>query len=84
LTILLAKNIILAGVRSVSLHDDAPTTLFDLSAQYYLTEKDIGHPRAQACVAKLAELNSYVDVNVHTGEITDKVLQKYQVCKFSN
>jgi len=79
-----AKNLILAGVRSVTLHDDEPATLFDLSAQYYLSEKDIGQPRAQSCVAKLAELNSYVDVNVHAGEITDKVLQKYQVVILTN
>jgi len=66
----IAKNLILAGVRSVTLHDDNPATLFDLSAQFYLSEKDIGHPRAQACLLKLSELNSYVDVNVHSGELT--------------
>lgn len=30
--------------------------------QFYLTEADLGKPRAAACVAKLAELNRYVAV----------------------
>jgi len=75
----MAKNISLAGVRSITLHDDTPTTLFDLSAQYYLTEKDVGKPRAQACVDKIAELNAYVNIGVHTGELTEEFITKHQV-----
>ena len=52
-----AKNVILAGVKSVTLHDTAPTTWLDLSAQFYLSEKDLGQPRAASCCAQLAELN---------------------------
>ena len=33
-----------------------------LVVQFYLTEADLGKPRAAACVAKLAELNRYVGV----------------------
>lgn len=58
-----AKNIILAGVKSVTLHDDGNTEWSDLSAQFYLKEQDIGKPRAAACVPKLAELNRYVSVS---------------------
>jgi len=57
-----AKNVILAGVKSVTLHDTNPTSWSDLAAQFYLSEADIGKPRAAACVTKLAELNRYVKV----------------------
>lgn len=33
-----------------------------LGGQFYLTEADMGKPRAAACLAKLAELNRYVAV----------------------
>ena len=34
-----AKNVILAGVRGVTVHDTAKVALTDLSAQFYLTEQ---------------------------------------------
>lgn len=74
-----AKNIILAGVKSVTLHDDGNTEWSDLSAQFYLKEQDIGKPRAAACVPKLAELNRYVSVSVATGELTEAMLSAFQV-----
>jgi ubiquitin-activating enzyme E1 len=61
-----AKNVILAGVKSVTLHDSTPTAWCDLAAQFYLTESDLGKPRAAACVSKLAELNRYVKVRCLT------------------
>mmetsp|Transcript_10674 Transcript_10674/g.24911 ORF Transcript_10674/g.24911 Transcript_10674/m.24911 type:complete len:747 (+) Transcript_10674:167-2407(+) len=64
----IAKNVILAGVKSVTLWDPTPTTWLDLSAQFYLSESDLGAPRAQASVARLAELNPYVAVAARSGE----------------
>lgn len=69
----IAKNIILAGVRSVTLHDDRPCSLEDTSSQFCLGaeeataavgggEKAIG--RAKASVKHLRELNPYVDVRL--------------------
>eukprot|EP00937_MAST-01D_sp_MAST-1D-sp2_P004652 g4652.t1 len=65
----IAKNVILAGVRSVTLYDPQPAQWADLSSQFYLGEADVqaGTPRATACVAKLAELNQYVRVSAHEG-----------------
>lgn len=34
----IAKNVVLAGVKSVTLHDDSPVVTSDLSAQFFLTE----------------------------------------------
>lgn len=74
-----AKNIILAGVRSVTLVDDTPTKFEDLSAQFYLDESSIGQPRAHVSVSKLAELNPYVQVSVLSGELSEQVLKTFTV-----
>ncbi|KAI8087746.1 ubiquitin-activating emzyme E1 [Gilbertella persicaria] len=75
----IAKNVVLAGVKSVTLWDPTPTQMSDLSAQFYLTEQDIGKPRAQVTQPKLAELNQYVPVHLLEGELTQDNLKKYKV-----
>ena len=40
-----AKNVILAGVKSVTIHDTADTGIQDLSAQFYLGKADVGRNR---------------------------------------
>lgn len=40
----IAKNLTLAGVRSLTIIDDDPVTEEDLGAQYFLREGDIGNP----------------------------------------
>ena len=59
-----AKNIILAGVKSVTLYDPNPVTSFDLGGNFYFQESDIGKPRAATCKDKLSELNQYVPVKI--------------------
>lgn len=60
----IAKNIVLGGVKSVSIHDTRATSLDDLSNQFYLTEAHIGTNRAAATHPHLAELNPYVPVKL--------------------
>lgn len=74
-----AKNIILAGVKSVTLFDDTLTTYADLSSQFYLSEANIGQPRAQSCVAKLAELNPYVSVSLLQSKLDSKAVDAFSV-----
>ncbi|KAJ1992899.1 E1 ubiquitin-activating protein [Coemansia sp. RSA 1358] len=66
----IAKNVILAGVKSVTLHDPEKVQIADLSSQFYLTESDIGKPRAEVSAPRLAELNQYVPVSVLDKELT--------------
>eukprot|EP01114_Cavostelium_apophysatum_P002407 TRINITY_DN1214_c0_g1_i1.p1 TRINITY_DN1214_c0_g1~~TRINITY_DN1214_c0_g1_i1.p1 ORF type:complete len:1031 (-),score=362.58 TRINITY_DN1214_c0_g1_i1:41-3133(-) len=80
----IAKDIILAGVKSVTLSDDTPASLWDLSAQFFITEKDIGRSRAEVSHPRLAELNGYVAVSVHKGELTEAVLGAHQVVVMVN
>lgn len=72
-----AKNVILAGVKSVTLWDPSPVTWSDLSAQFYLTEADIGKPRADASGHKLAELNQYVTVSVERCPLDEAFIRRY-------
>jgi len=52
-----AKNVVLGGVKSVTLYDPQPATLSDLAAQFFLREEDVGKPRAATTLPRLAELN---------------------------
>ncbi len=60
-----AKNLILAGPKSVTLFDPTPVTWGDLSSNFYCKEEHVGKTsRADASFEKLQELNPYVKVNV--------------------
>jgi len=81
----IAKNVILAGVRGVVLHDDQPVDIADLSSQFYFKESDVGKPRAAACASQLAELNNYVNVSVGSGSDCMQDVSQYAcVCYRSN
>jgi ubiquitin-activating enzyme E1 len=60
----IAKNLVLAGVRAVSLHDEGVVETSDLSSQFYFQPQDVGQGRAQCCSPKLQELNPAVKVSV--------------------
>jgi ubiquitin-activating enzyme E1 len=61
----IAKNIALAGVKSLTVYDPAPVQIADLSAQFFLTPKDVGKPRDEVTAPHVAELNAYTPVKVH-------------------
>jgi ubiquitin-activating enzyme E1 len=62
-----AKNIALAGVRELVLHDQTTVTKADLSAQFYVTDKDMGQNRAIVTASRVKELNPYTNVSAYTG-----------------
>jgi ubiquitin-activating enzyme E1 len=63
-----AKNLILAGPKSVALYDPELVKVSDLGANFYCEQKHVGQvSRAEACHSKLAELNSNVSVIVLKG-----------------
>lgn len=74
-----AKNLVLAGVKSVTLHDDGVVELWDLSSNFFFSEADIGKNRALACVQKLQELNNAVVISTLTTELTKEQLSDFQV-----
>uniref|UniRef100_A0A7S1Z3V9 E1 ubiquitin-activating enzyme n=2 Tax=Ditylum brightwellii TaxID=49249 RepID=A0A7S1Z3V9_9STRA len=61
----IAKNCILAGVSEITLCDPIPPTWYDLGANFYLEDWDVGlKSRAMICCPKLADLNKNVKVTV--------------------
>ncbi|RDA85662.1 hypothetical protein CP532_4628 [Ophiocordyceps camponoti-leonardi (nom. inval.)] len=83
----IAKNIALAGVKSLTLYDHAPVQLADLSAQFFLTPSDVGKPRDEVTVPRVAELNAYTPVKLHQSsglEEDPSQFDKYQVVVLTN
>ncbi|VAH26001.1 unnamed protein product [Triticum turgidum subsp. durum] len=80
----IAKNLALAGVKSVTIHDVKTVEMWDLSGNFFLSEDDIGKNRAAACVAKLQELNNAVLISALTEELTTEHLSKFQAVVFTD
>ncbi|CEG42526.1 ubiquitin-activating enzyme e1 [Plasmopara halstedii] len=79
-----AKNLILAGPGAITLHDDDIAEIKDLGTNFFLTEQDVGHPRAPAVSHKLAELNKMVSVSVYQGSLSEEVVAKHNVVIFTH
>ncbi|KAJ3901499.1 ubiquitin activating enzyme [Lentinula edodes] len=84
----IAKDLVLAGVKSVTVYDPEPVKIEDLSSQFFLREEDVGRPRAEVTVPRLAELNAYVPVRNLGGqagqEITVDLVRGFQVVVVCN
>ena len=75
----IAKNIILTGVRSVTLCDTTDVAMRDLSSAFYYSTSDVGKNRVDSCMAKLQELNKYVSVKrLDAAELTADVLATWK------
>ncbi|KAK5165139.1 E1 ubiquitin-activating protein [Saxophila tyrrhenica] len=78
----IAKNIALAGVKSLTLFDPKPAAIEDLSSQFFLHPEDVGKGRADVTAPRVSELNPYTPVNVHKGKSLTgdlEALKQYQV-----
>ncbi|MQL80034.1 hypothetical protein Taro_012477 [Colocasia esculenta] len=79
----IAKNLVLAGVKSVTLHDDGAVDMWDLSSNFFFSEDDVGKNRALACVQKLQELNNTVIISTHTTKLSKEDLSFFQAVVFT-
>ena len=79
-----AKNVILGGVKSVTLHDTETVEISDLSSHFYFTEADVGRNRAEVCCPKLADLNSYVAVNFVSEPLNEDLIKAHSVVVLAN
>jgi ubiquitin-like 1-activating enzyme E1 A len=70
----IAKNLVLAGIGSITILDPEPITSADFGAQFFLSEDDtpVGTNRAVAASAALQRLNPRVRVVVDTDDIRTK------------
>ncbi|CAL5424626.1 unnamed protein product [Camellia sinensis] len=74
----IVKNLVLAGVKSVTLHDEGAVELWDLSSNFIFSENDVGKNRALASVQKLQELNNAVVISTSTTKLTKEQLSNFQ------
>lgn len=68
----IAKNLVLAGIHSLTIVDHELVTENDLGAQFFITEADVGTNRAEAAAPQIRKLNPRVNVIVDQNDITHK------------
>lgn len=67
-----AKNLVLAGIKSIMLLDHKTVTDADFSSQFMIARGDIGKNRAHSSAAYVANLNPMVEVGAEDGRLVDK------------
>ncbi|ESO10929.1 hypothetical protein HELRODRAFT_156323 [Helobdella robusta] len=72
-----AKNLALAGVGKIVIHDLKELTWKDLSSQFLAEESDIGKNRAVVSRQKLSELNPHVNVLAHVEVLNDDFIKSF-------
>lgn len=80
----IAKNVALAGVKSISLYDPEPVQIADLSLQFFLEPLDVGKLRALASAEKLLELNAYVPIKVVEDISSEDTLKQFKCIVATN
>lgn len=76
----IAKNLTLAGVGSITIADDQLVQEQDLSANFFVTEVDIGSNRAVASQSRIQLLNNMCRIHVDqrsVDQMTDAQLRSY-------
>ncbi|KAG5504381.1 hypothetical protein JKF63_04832 [Porcisia hertigi] len=62
------KNLVLTGVKSVRVLDDAVATIEDLGTNFFLRPDDVGKSRGSVVAQAAKELNRFVDVSAVNGD----------------
>jgi ubiquitin-like 1-activating enzyme E1 A len=68
----IAKNLVLAGIGSLTVVDHEVVTESDLGAEFFISEADVGTNRAEAAAPQIRRLNPRVNVIVDTADIKQK------------
>ncbi|KAL5121699.1 E1 ubiquitin-activating protein aos1 [Pleosporales sp. CAS-2024a] len=67
-----AKNLVLAGIGSITLADHEKVTAEDLGAQFFVSQADVGTNRAHAAAPHVQKLNPRVKVHVISRDIRNE------------
>ncbi|KAF1942108.1 hypothetical protein EJ02DRAFT_403274 [Clathrospora elynae] len=68
----IAKNLVLAGIGSITLADHEVVTEDDLGAQFFISDADVGKNRAAAAAPNVQKLNPRVKVKVLATDIRNE------------
>jgi len=72
------KNLVLAGIGSLTIVDDEKVTPQDLGSQFLISEKNVGQNRAESMKERLVRLNPSVKINVISDSIESKDTSFYE------
>ncbi|CAD8178797.1 unnamed protein product [Paramecium octaurelia] len=76
----IAKNLILAGPKSVTVYDPTVLSIADLGSNFYASLEQVGKvSRQDAAIKQLKELNPYVSVEIYNGQLNGASLSEYTV-----
>ncbi|XP_060555523.1 ubiquitin-like modifier-activating enzyme 6 [Ruditapes philippinarum] len=75
----IGKNIVLAGVKCLTVQDPNISTTLDLGTQFFLRPEDVQNKknRAEASVHRLRELNPYVSIDTLTSALNESTDLQY-------
>lgn len=68
-----AKNLVLAGIGSLTVADDQVFTEEDLGAQFLVTQADVGKNRAEAVKSELHNMNPRVKIQTNSSSVSQLV-----------
>lgn len=68
----ICKNLILAGVGSLTVMDHKDVQMRDLGSQFFLSEDDVGKNRAESSLESLSALNPNVTITIDQSDISKK------------
>ena len=65
-----AKNLVLAGPKSLTIYDPNISKINDLSSNFFIKEEDVNNyiKRDAACIQHLSKLNPYVNLSIMEGD----------------
>ncbi|KAI6246610.1 DNA damage tolerance protein RHC31 [Erysiphe necator] len=75
----IAKNLVLAGIHSLTIVDHENVIESDLGSQFFLSESDIGNNRAEASALQLRKLNPRVQIHVDQSNIDEKSSEYFRL-----
>lgn len=75
----IAKDLALAGVKSLTLHDPREVRVDDLSAQFYCEEDTVGKNRADVSLERLSSLNRHVEMKILDGPVNKTTVEQYSL-----
>jgi len=73
----IAKDLVLAGIKELTLYDPVRVEKYDLASHFYCTEADVGKTRSHVSAEHLADLNPYVKVDVYDGDIEERMIANF-------
>ncbi|CRG88586.1 ubiquitin-like 1-activating enzyme E1 A [Talaromyces islandicus] len=68
----IAKNLVLAGIGSLTIVDHEPVTEMDLGAQFFVSQDMVGQNRAEAAAPQIRAMNPRVQLHIDTNNIRTK------------